>query len=646
MQTNNMLGKRITSYQYYFARVFARRMGYVNKVAFLVALVLSVVLAIPYGNFAWNLVASLYRVPLLYVALWMVSLCRQRNSSVQYSTAKTLAAQVVASVCTRKYYTTQMWFVVLSYIFNAVFLLQLPLALLYYVLAKEYRARPAVNDAWVYFWFHAYYAAVVYAAQSLIFQRNRLRFRYGVAHVAPERTLFAGFGGLLGNALGLTLVCSLLAPLVYYLARSLIYRLNWLLWAALMLDSSIPPFHIGLGNWLNVAYVLFFLFLAWEIANHTFDIYATIGCMDGKRTILSYSTDPVATLLSGLRDVEPKNQLARLTAFQELAHLATTTQPEGEKCRNAIYNAQSTSGHVWPAILDECALVIKDTTSRINYRSRADLDALQKAQFPLLDDNGATAAQDRAIFGNSADISANDTTNIAVSATSSPVKSYSVPKPAQSAFIAALDKLPLARGLVDLLKPLKSALRAYVTPQSGKPTSFQEQFNALRTKLTAYHKQFLSSGFGALFRITLKRDTESRVINPVNFGNAVIALSGLLMRAVEEDRSNTISNNNISEVLNLFERPIRACSNYTDMPPASVYLTSEQRAAELQFNDQLIALLHDLTMNDFFQLCVKYNYKLNDLLLSSRAFKLAKWVIDASIAQQQKMTKLNMTKFY
>lgn len=637
-----MLPKRITSYQHYFSQVYRKRIRYVNRVALLAALVLSVLLQLPYGNFWWTLAAGAYRVPVLFVALWAVKLARQHNSVVEYSTAKTLAAQVVASVCSRTFVSTHAFFTASSYLLCGVFLAQLPLVLQYYVLAKEYRLQPAINDAWVYFWFHAYFASLLYSVQHVVFQRNRLLFRYGVYAVRPGSVLFAGAGLLLGNALGFTLVSSVVAPVLYFVARSAIYRLNWLVWTVLLLDAATPPFHIGFGTWLNVAYVLFFLFLAWEAINHTFNIYATIGCLDGKEPICSASEDPVATLLSGLRDVDPANQISRLSSFQELAYLATATGPDADKRRNAIYNTQAKSSFVWPAILDECALVIKDTSSRVNYRSKSDLAALEAVA--LRDDSKALFANDSKdkIFGNS-DTFANDTTNIAVSAASSPIKKYD----AQPKLVQLLSKLPLAKAAYDVVwLPLSAWLAAYLTPQVHKPTSFVQKMSAVRASIAAYHKQFLASNVGALFRITPKRDAESRVVNPANFGNAVIALSGLLMHAVEEDRNLTITNSHISEVLNLLERPIRACANYTDMLPASVYLAPGESEDGNEPRHHLVALLHDLTMNEFFCLCVKYNYKLNDLLLSLRAFKLAKWVIDASIAQQQKMTKTNMAKLY
>lgn len=643
---------RVTSYSYYFGKVLAKRLKYLHKINVLLAVVLSTLINLPYGGFWSNVLATLYRVPVIYVALWLVKLCRDSNSTVEYSRSKTLAHQIVQSVLTRRFLVSFWFYAGSSYIAFSIFLTQLPLMSQYYVVAKEYRHKPAINDEWVYFWFHAYFVALMYTVQHIVFQRHRLRFKYGFNTVRPESMLFSNVLSLFGNSVAFNVISSVAAPIIYYIVRSIIYKLNWLIFALLSLDSSIPRFRIGVGTLFNVGYVSFFVFSAWEIVNHVYNIYATIGCLDGKKPISSYSSDPVSTLLSGLRDMEPQNQLSRLTAFQELAYLANTTDAEGVKRRNAVYNTNTRGGYVWPAILDECALVIRDVSSRVNYRLKSDMEALKKTLLATKEEVSPDFLHlERVIFGNSYD-NANDSTQTAISATSSPVKKYNDAKSEQKlpvwvAQYRKLQKSPVGAWVsLHILKPIRQYLIAFVTPQAAEPKSFSQQVLILKAKLLFYQEYFLASSVGVFFRITIKRDAESRVVNSVNYGNAVIALTGLLMHAVEEDRSSTITNNHISEVLNLFERPIRACANYTDILPASVYVSPELRDNEQAFKHHLVALLHDLTMNEFFQLCVKYNYKLNDLLLSSRAFKLAKWVIDASIAQQQKQAHSHTTKIY
>lgn len=635
--------KRITSYHYYFSKVLDKRLLYVHKINVLLASILSLGLQFPHASLGSALVAILYRAPVIYLALWLVKLGRDYNSTVEYSRANTLAAQIFQVSCSRRLFVSLLFYVGLAYIAFTVYLTQIPLLTNYYVVAKEYRHKPAINDEWVYFWFHAYFVAFMYTLQHLVFQRNRLHFKYGVNTVRPELVLFKNTALLLGNAVAFNAITIVLSPVIYYIARLIIYKVNWLIFAALSLDLSIPRFHIGVYTLVHVGYVSFFVFWAWELVNYVYGIYATIGCLDGKKPISTYSSDPMATLLSGLRDIEPRNQLSRLAAFQELAHLANSTDLEGVKSRSVVYNTQARGNYVWPAILDECALVIRDVSSRVNYRLKVDMEALKLTHLTVAEDANKPVHQKAIeIFGNllmSADTSLQQT----ISATSSPIKKYETqPLAKPSAWLEQLQKLQnSALGKIieeKVLKPCQKQLAQFLTPRASEPKSLNLHTQSLRAKLLVYHKNFLASSVGVFFRITLKRDAESRVVNPVNYGNAVIALTGLLMHAVEEDRSATITNNHISEVLNLLERPIRACANYTDILPASIYVLPEMLADEHAVKHHLVALLHDLTMNEFFQLCVKYNYKLNDLLLLSRAFKLAKWVIDASIAQQQKQT--------
>lgn len=629
--------KRVNSYQYYFSKVYEKRLRYWNKISFLLALAASAILAFPYMSIFRNIVYTLtFRAPLIYGGLYLVKICRNGNSTVSYTTNKTLARQLARSVFSRRYLISLAYFTASAFVLYGLFMAQLPLWSKYSVVAKEFRKRPAINDEWVFFWFHAYFVALAYTFQHIVFQRNRLLFRYGVNHVKPDLVLFSKAPALVGHAVLFNSVTLISSPVVYWVIRLVIYKINWMVFAVLGLDLSVPRFHIGIRTLFNVSFVSFVVFFLWEVVNHVYDTYATIGCLDGKKPISSYSEDPVSSLLLCLRDVEPETQIARLTAFQELAYIATTNDPEGVKRRKDIYSAHSVAGFVWPAILDECALVIKETSSRVNYRSQSDMNALRGSQ-PVKPEETIEENKDSFLFGNSFNASA-DTTQPMVDASSSPLRRYEEPA-AKSSFITRLEKHSLGKLVVaQIIVPAQKFLSGYLNPQASRPRpqTVTNKLALLQKYYTEYRNELLDSSIGVFFRITLKKDTESRVVNPVNYGNAVIALLGILIHAVEEDRNNTVTGAHISEVLNLLERPIRACANYTDILPASIYLTAEQRENEQATKHHLVALLHDLTIQEFFQLCVKYNYKLNDLLLSSRAFKLAKWVIDASIAQQQK----------
>lgn len=633
-RSTSLANKRAASYQSFFTKVLAKRLKYLNNINALLAIAISIGLSLPYGKFWWNLLLTfILRGPLIFAALLLVKICRDNHLVVEFSPYKTLGLQVAKTFISKQFISNVIFYGVSSYIFTSVFIFQLPFTYDYYLLSKEYQQKPLINDEWIYYWFYSFYLAFAYAAQHLIFQRNRLQFQYGITKVKPEDALLKRAPKLIGNTIVLNVLIGISGPILYYFVRSIIYKLNWLPIVLLGLDTYVPRFQVSFKTLIHISFVSSHIIFAWEVVNHIYNVYATIGCLDGRKPISTYSADPINTLLSGLRNVDPENQLARLTAFQELAYVSTTNDPEGVKLRSAIYNAHFKGGFVWPAILNECALLIKETSLRINYRSTSDMKVLKQNQISIKDDFRLSMKLNDEIFGNSFTLSPGPNSQ------SSPVsnlKTYEASKPEANSISNNIKNSQMYK-LFDL--HVLTPVRAIIPSNTYKPnfvyTSVAKVLNEAKVIYDLYRKQFLSTHIGLFFRITIKRDTETRVVNPVNYGNAVISVTNLLIHAIEEDKNSTITNSHISEVLTLLERPIRASSNYTDALPASVYLTPEQRKDKESSKNHLIALLHDLTMNEFFQVCIKYNYKLNDLVLSSRAFKLAKWVIDVAIAQQQ-----------
>lgn len=638
----------VTTYDHYFKKVYSRRIRYVDKINVLLSIALSVLIKVPYGHFWWNLVATIYRVPIIYLSLWLVKKSRIGRSPVVFSSAKSLAEQVARSLFSRQFLVICGFYIASGLTIFTLFIFQIPLKKEFRVIAKEYRRKLAVNDEWVFYWFHCFFIAFVYALQHLVFQRNRLHFRFGVNSTKPGSELSLNIPGLFGNAVVFNVVSTAFSPIVYFAVRSYVYRANWFVFTLLSVDPSVPRFHISFATLANVSFVSYFIFSSWEFVNHVFGIYATIGCLDGNKSIAGYSSDPAGTLLSGLRDMNLDHQLTRLTAFQELAHIACSLESESIERRNSIFNGHPKGSSIWSAILDECFLVIKDVTSRINYRTSADMEALKAALVPLEGDGmkGYThvrAQPENYFFGNSTAVGANEPASLENTAGFSPLKRYDEPNANQksSPVMRFLnDNLLFESWRLRLTGIIKRHVVAFVDPHISATPGLGHKLSSAKKMISYYRNQFLASKAGVIFRTTVKRDAESRVVDPVIYGNAVVALAGFLMHAIEEDRKGTVTDANISEVLNLFERPIRSCLNYTDMLPSSIF---HPKGDELK--QHLIALLHDLTMNEFCLLCFKYNFKLNDLLLSSRAFKLAKSVVDASIAQQQRRRQDGLSKY-
>lgn len=486
---------------------------------------------------------------------------------------------------------------------------------------------PLINDEWVYYWTFPFILATIYTVIVVVFQRNLLEFKYGINRSTPDDKLLKGPQLIINSGL-LSLVVSIISPLVYYFVRVIIYRSNILLVFILGLDTGIPEYKISFGLFTNLVYLSFHVLLLWEIFNHSYNVYATIGCLDGKKPISTYSADPINTLLSGLRNVNPEEGLCRLTAFQELAYIATATDVEGVKLRLAIYTARSRNGFLWGSIFNECSLVIKETTSRINYRSSTDLKVLK--ELANQKSNDSYNHDDDGIFGNS-------------SAQPSQTVNPEIPHYTQTIATNAYTNKWIQFLETQLITPIKSILiTAFdMTPKKDGQSQFQKLLKEFYQTVEYYNNKFLLTSIGVFFRITLKRDTESRVSNPVNYGNAVIALCNLLLRSLEEDKNFTIFNdNNIREILELLEKPIRLTSNYIDYLPQSVYIPEAKRDNKKYLTVHLVTLLHDLTINEFYEICIKFNHKLNDLTLNAKTFKLAKWLVDVAIAQRQVRRRL------
>ncbi|KAG2731477.1 hypothetical protein G9P44_005893 [Scheffersomyces stipitis] len=635
---------KASTYQSYYGKVSAKRLRYVHNINILISLLISVSLAIPYGHFWWNLLLSLlFRGPVIFLSLLLIKSSRMKFSTVEYSSYKTLGSQIYNSLFSVQFLKVSIFYVLSSYFIHFVYIFQLSFKYDYYLLSKEYRVNPLINDEWIFYWFYPLFLALFYSAHHSVFQRNRLDFRYGTSKLKPEDSLLARWPSLFGNAVALNVFVAILAPVAYLVVKPIIYKSNILLILILGLDTSIPPFNVSFSTLLSLSFLSFHILLAWEFVNYAFNVYATIGCLDGKKLISTYSADPINTLLSGLRNVDPDHQLSRLTAFQELAYIATTNDPEGVKLRTAIYNARSRRGFIWPAILDECSLIIKETTARVNYRTTSDMKVLKQNQLSIKEELGSFYSsrnvEESDLFGNSVLGTPTSTPSVP-----SKLKSYSELEPKKPVTASIWDSKYAKLANTQIVTPIKSFLISVLDVDANKKNTnpiiakLRSLSESISKQYTIYNERFLSTNVGIFFRTTLKRDTESRVINAVNFGNAVIAISNLLMHSIEEDKNGTIGNSHICDVLNLLEKPIRATSNYTDFLPASVYLSAVQKRDKRLTKSHLIAVLHDLAMSEFYQICIKFNYKLNDLVLNARAYKLAKWVIDVAIADQQSHT--------
>lgn len=610
-------------YHRIFFKVFNKRLKYVLNINIILSILMTVVLDVPfYINHLLSsglLLSIVLKVPVYFLALTLIRQVRIKFSTVNYSSQKTLALQIYHSLVSNEFLQVSSFHVLSALFVYVVFIFNLPFTFDYYLISKEYRKNPLLNDEWVYYWACPVIIGAMYSANQLVFQRNRLTFEYGHNRNSPENTLFTHIPQALGNALGLTIILTIASPIIYWTTKSYLYKS--LIWLRLFgIDNSLPSSNTTLPTYLKLTLITYVLVLNWELENHIFNVYATIGCLDGKKTISSYSKDPLNCLLKGLRDVTPSHELSRLTAFQELAYIATTNDKEGLKLRLAIFSARSKKENLWPALYEECSLVIREVSVRINKRSARDMKALRNWQKSLEKeiDTGFKRKRDENIFGNSF------TQSSIVERSKGADKDKPVNDGKWVTYIRNEVVAPILK-LVSLYLPqhmsssFKSHIELFRTIESRK-------IDAAASDIKLH---ILESKFGILFRVTLKRDCESRVRNPVNFGNAVIAISNIIQRSVMEDSLNIVTIADISDTINLLERSIRASTNYRDYLPASMYVGANKPKSHM------IANLNILEYHEFYNICIQFNGLLDELNLSSKAYELAKWVIDIAIADKE-----------
>jgi len=612
----------INEYHRIFSKVFNKRLKYVLNINVILSFLMTLILDVPFLTnhlLSTGLVLSIVlKVPVYFLALTLIRQVRIKFSTVNYSKQKTLGLQIYHTLVSNKYIQVSSFHILSALLIYGVFIFNLPFKFDYYLISKEYRKNPLLNDEWVFYWVCPVIIGALYSANQLVFQRNRLPFEYGHNRNSPENTLFTHLPQALGNALGLTIILTIASPVIYKVTKSYLYK-SLIVLRLFGIDNSVPTSNTSFSTYLKLAFLTYMLVLNWELENHTFDVYATIGCLDGKKPISSYSKDPLNCLLKGLRDVAPSHELSRLTAFQELAYIATTSEKDGLKLRLAIFSARSKKENLWPAFFEECSLVIREVSLHINKRSARDMRALKNWQKSMEKeiDTGFKSKRDENLFGNSFTSSLDETSGDA-----------NKEKPGSEGTWVTYLRNEVGAPVLKLVSPyLPQHLSSYITSQIKLIKSIESK--KIDAAASDVRLHILESNFGLLFRVTLKRDCESRVRDPVNFGNAIIAVSNIIQRSVVEDSLNVVTTADIANVLNLLEKSIRASTNYRDYLPASVYVGSDKPKTHL------ISDLNNLEYHEFYNICIQFNGLLNELNLNAKAYELAKWVIDIAIADRE-----------
>ncbi|CAI5760775.1 unnamed protein product [Candida verbasci] len=592
---------RNDNYQSIFKKIYNKRLRFVLNINLIISLILPYIYQFPFNSSnttSFEILSNfLIKTPLIFISLFLIKQVRKKYSNINYSPYKTLSSQIYHILTSKSFFSNWLFYLISSILIYSFYIFNFNFKFQYYLLSKEYRSKSLINDQFIYYWFNCLFLSLFYNFMQLIFQRSRFNFKYGDNRISPQTTLFKSTNlvKIVSQSIGINILVTVLSPIVYYFIKPYFYKFNFILIWLLNLDTTIPKNNTTISTYFKLSYLSYLIILSWEFENHIFNVYSIIGCIDGKKSICSFASDPIACLINGLKN---ENELVKLTAFQELAYLSTSSDLRASKLRNLLFSQRSKKYNYWNQIYNLCVDEISSVNQRINYRSDSDLKALKSLN--IFKDELSNKPID--LFGNSIDSQRK--------VKSEPIKDYIQPEKAKSS------------KWISYIHPIQ----LNIVTNINKSLTIKD----FKSQLIKLKYSFLSSNFGILFRITPKKDAESRVLNSVNFGNSIISISNIVKKSIELDKLNITTPYDLSNTLNLLEKVIRTTTNYVDYPPKSIYIENK-----FQIKHNLIAILHDLSMHEFYEICIIYNFKLNDIILNPRTYKLAKWVIDIAIADQK-----------
>jgi nucleoporin NDC1 len=259
-----------------------------------------------------------------------------------------------------------------------------------------------------------------------------------------------------------------------------------------------------------------------------------------------------------------------MTAFQELAYISKIDDSES---RQAIYDRNNRREFIWGEILLECEKVIK--ANNVNINKLIIQSIVSEPQKRKVDN------REQQIFGREYHAYENEHRENDIFV-----------KPTQVDEQSFLDNNAITQ-IVTNMKEIISLLKQY-------------------------YSLFITSGFGIPLRHTVRREAERLCPVPVTVGNAIIAISLIVTHAYDEDKKGTVSST-ITDVLDILEKSVTACGHFIQNPPSDLVERDQ---------DNLITMLHELSMNAFFEVTVKYNRVLKDVSLAPDVLRLVNWTLE------------------
>ncbi|KAH3666441.1 hypothetical protein WICMUC_005709 [Wickerhamomyces mucosus] len=563
-----------SEYHYHtiFGRVCSTRFQKLAKFIFTSSWILSFILLLPSSS-SWIVKVLPIRTIPLAIGFFLLACLKKNNLHVDFLGYRTLSNQVLGQLLNKKFALTFLIYWVSSLLYFIALHSPLFSNLTLKATPKKHQY-PQLNDQFVFYYFFTFFIALVYSLYHSILDKDRLVFRYGHFHEHPKDALINKIPSIVSNSILFTVLAITSGPFIYIFARNYLYDFLFVIVGIFYsLNHSYPSLSFSLYFYVKLSIISFFLLVSWESLNAAFNAYLSIGCLHRGRTLSELSKDPLNTLLTGLRS---NKELTKLTAFQELAYIAKIDDSEG---RLAIYNRNNRREAIWKDILHECEKVLKQNNSNINSVLSKNFgeNNIVDSKFEI------SKKRDQNIFG----------------------RDYYNPIEKNDDYLSR-PKIP------SYSDDSQSFLDNNII------TLIVDNTRLLNKLINEYYHRFITSGFGIPFRYTALRESERLCPIPVTVGNAIIAISLISTHAYEEDKRGTVSAT-ITDILDILEKSVSTCGKFISNYPKYLVETD---------GENIITLLHELSMNAFFEVTIKYNDVLKDAVLSPDVYKLVNWILE------------------
>lgn len=576
-----------TAYHYHsiFRDICSTRFQKLSKAIFTYSWALSVLIAIPSHLAWWNTLLPL-RALVIAFGFFLLACLRKNNLHVEYIGYRTLANQYIGQLINKKFFIVMGIYWISSFLFFSIVHSQFS-SLTFKATPKKHQY-PPINDQCIFYYFFAFFNALVYSIQHSISDYDRLVFAQHKFYSHPKETLIKNIPKAVSTAILLTIIIGTSAPIFYLFVREYIYNFTFYTVGLFStLNQIYPSFAVSFGFLAKLSILSFLLSLSWEIVNYAFNAYLSIGCLHRGHTLSELSTDPLGTLLTGLKSDKP---FTKMTAFQELAFISKI---EDSEKREAIYARNNRKEFIWGEILQECTKVIQRNNSNIKLALAEYAKSISPAQ---------------------------DNVNKSTYKTTEP----------QNLFGREYHSIETERKYDGLPRPEKlinSSNDANLYFDGTIWNMIIQNYKQIATLIKEYYTQFVTSEFGAPFRYTLLRESKRLCPNAITVSNAIIAVSLMATHAYNEDKKGTVPST-ITEILEILEKSVATCGEFAQSPPSYFAQKDEENP---------ITLLHQLSLNAFVEVTLKYSEVLNDIVLPPDVFRLANWTIETALKEEAEL---------